>query len=991
VLPCEQAGSTCFQKAFIARDPGLSSHEVESQFRILGPIEVELAGGRNAGVPRGRALSLLALLLVHRGAIVRLERVVDELWGDASPRNAKNAVHVVASRLRAAVGEGVLVSEGGGYAARLWPGALDADRFEERFRRGREELARGELPEAAETLRYALGLWRGPVLADVRDEGFAQPEIARLEDLRLACLGERVDADLALGRHDEIIGELEALVREHPFRERLHGQLMLALYRAGRQADALAGFRAARRALVDGLGIEPSLALRELEAAILRQDVPASESPPEWSADRTTVAPDTRRRVTCVFSRFADPEGVAILDPEALRSVLERYYETARAVCARHGGIVTELRSDAVLAVFGISVAHEDEAQRALRAAAEIGTRTEHLPSGLCARSGVCTGDVVAPVRGLALAPMIGEVVTRAEQLARSAACGEIRIAESTWRLVRHAAHASELPQGGFLLHDIDDDAPAIMRSLDRPLIGRDEEVGRLRETFASIVAHSSAELITIIGEPGIGKSRLVAELTTIAGERGMVLTGHCPAYGEGITYWPLREIVLQALNATGDRSVDELAATLEIPPSVVHRVAGSVGLEEGEAGEAGEEIAWAFQRLIVALARVRPLIIVVDDVHWAEHALVDLLLDVAARLRSVPVLLVLVTRPDPFEDRPTWARRIGTADILRLGALSGTASKALLVAVSGGRLDTDEERRIADTAGGNPLFLEQLVAYVGERHSTDALPPALHALLAARLDRLDTVERSALALGAVAGDTFETAAGHALATDITRAEVEQACDRLVEHHLLIKETGAALRFRHALIRDTAYASLAKSARARLHERYASWLVELGSGLPEADARIGFHLRRPAAMRGRSTARLQPSSRRGREATSRRPRTWHTAAVTLRVRSAFSTVRSGCSATSGRKAWNFSRRWCRRSLRPARSIARRRPRSWRCPQAPPSVFLACKPARQSSASASPSPAAPRRSGSRPRSSSPSRPCTRFAGLVTSSGWHERRT
>jgi DNA-binding SARP family transcriptional activator len=173
VLPCEQAGSTCFQKAFIARDPGLSSHEVESQFRILGPIEVELAGGRNAGVPRGRALSLLALLLVHRGAIVRLERVVDELWGDASPRNAKNAVHVVASRLRAAVGEGVLVSEGGGYAARLWPGALDADRFEERFRRGREELARGELPEAAETLRYALGLWRGPVLADVRDEGFA--------------------------------------------------------------------------------------------------------------------------------------------------------------------------------------------------------------------------------------------------------------------------------------------------------------------------------------------------------------------------------------------------------------------------------------------------------------------------------------------------------------------------------------------------------------------------------------------------------------------------------------------------------------------------------------------------------------------------------------------------------------------------------------------------------------------------------------------------
>ena len=654
-----------------------------------------------------------------------------------------------------------------------------------------------------------------------------------------ACLSERIDADLALGRHAEVIGELEALVQQHPFRERLRGQLMLSFYRAGRQADALAAYRAARRALVDGLGIEPSLALRELEAAVLRQDVPAP--PPERSADRTTVAPDARRRVTCVFSQLLYPEEVVTLDPEALRSVLERYHETARAVCARHGGIVAELRGDAVLVVFGISVAHEDEAQRALRAAAEIGTQTEQLPFGLCARSGVCTGDVV-PVRGLAVAPVIGEAVARAERLARSGACGEIRIAESTWRLVRHAAHASELPGGGFLLQDLDDDAPAIVRSLDRPLIGREKEVGRLRETFASIAAQSSPELITILGEPGIGKSRLVAELTAIAGERGMVLTGHCPAYGEGITYWPLREIVLQALNATGDRSVDELAATLGVPPSVAHRVAGSVGPEEGKAGE---EIAWAFLQLMVALARVRPLIIVVDDVHWAEPALVDLLLDVAARLPKVPVLLVLVTRPDPFEDWPPWARRIAKAAVLRLGPLSATASEALLLEISGGRLEQDEERRIADTAGGNPLFLEQLVAYVGERGSTDALPPALHALLAARLDRLDTVERSALALGAVVGDAFETASVLALAADVTRAEVEQACDRLIKHDLLTEDTGldgAAFRFRHALIRDTAYASLAKAARGRLHEQHASWLAELGSGLAEADARIGFHL-----------------------------------------------------------------------------------------------------------------------------------------------------
>ena len=572
--------------------------------------------------------------------------------------------------------------------------------------------------------------------------------------------------------------------------------------------------------------------------------------------------------MTCVFSQLASPEEAAALDPEALRSVLERYHDAARAVCARHGGIVAELRSDAVLAVFGIPVAHEDDAQRALRAAAEMATRTEQVPFGLCARSGVCTGDVVAPARGLPVTPVIGEAVARAERLARSAVCGEIRIAESTWRLVRHAAHAAALPEGGLLLHDVDDDAPAIARSLDRPLVGRDEEVGRLREAFASVVTQNSPELITILGEPGIGKSRLVAELTAIAGERGVVLTGRCPAYGEGITYWPLREIVLEAVKATGDRSVDELAATLGIAPSVAHRVAGSVGREEDEAGE---ETAWAFLQLIIALARVRPPIIVVDDVHWAEPALLDLLLDIAARLPNVPVLLVLVTRPDPFEDRPTWARRIAKAAVLRLGPLSATASRALLAAISGGRLDTDEEQRIADTAGGNPLFLEQLVAYVGERRSTDALPPALHALLAARLDRLDTVERSVLALGAVAGDAFETASVHALATDITRAEVEQAWIRLVKHDLLIQEPGVdgvALRFRHALIRDTAYALLAKSARARLHEQHASWLAELGSGLPEADARIGFHLETacryaqevdghvPAELAGRAGRRL---------------------------------------------------------------------------------------------------------------------------------------
>src|SRR3954464_5994252 len=274
-----------------------------SPVRILGPIEVELGDDGCARIPRGRTLALLALLLVHRGAIVALDRIADELWDGDGPQNARNAVQVIASRLRAAVGEDLVVSGARGYALRPPAGALDAERFEGEHPRGAELLAGAEPEEAAAGLRDALALWRGPALADVGDERFAQPEIARLEDLRLACLADRLDADLACGRHDEVAGELEALVREHPLRERLRGQQMLALYRCGRQADALEAYRGAYEALVDGLGIEPSPELRALEAAILRQEVPAPAAPPRSVA----LAPDVRRRVTCLCSRLAVP------------------------------------------------------------------------------------------------------------------------------------------------------------------------------------------------------------------------------------------------------------------------------------------------------------------------------------------------------------------------------------------------------------------------------------------------------------------------------------------------------------------------------------------------------------------------------------------------------------------------------------------------------------------------------------------------------------
>jgi DNA-binding SARP family transcriptional activator len=377
------------------------------RFRILGPIQ---AAGRR--VSRGRTLALLALLLVNGGAIVPVEGALEALWEADRPRHGRKAVHVVASRLRSALGEGVVRSHGYGYALAMAPGELDADRFEGLARRGRAELASGDPREAAETLGQALALWRGPALADVADADFAQPVIARLEDLRLACVSDRIDADLACGRHAHAIGELEALVREHPLRERLRGQQMLALYRAGRQADALQAYRHACDALIDGLGIEPSPDFRALETAIARHEVP----PPVAAHGPLEVG--SRRLVTCLFAQRADE--LVGRDPEWLRRVLHRYHHTAGTLCAEHDGVVVESRSDAVLAVFGTP-------QRAYRAATAL------VASG--ARCGIATGEVVALGRHL-----VGEPVGSAERLGLTAGSKEIRLDERTLRMVRHAA-----------------------------------------------------------------------------------------------------------------------------------------------------------------------------------------------------------------------------------------------------------------------------------------------------------------------------------------------------------------------------------------------------------------------------------------------------------------------------------------------------------------------------------------------------------------------
>ncbi|MBV9604206.1 MAG: winged helix-turn-helix domain-containing protein, partial [Solirubrobacterales bacterium] len=386
---------------------------------MLGPIEVRSDRAPvSLGGPRQRAL--LADLALHPNQVVSVDRLVDDLWGEAPPATAVHTIQVFVSRLRRALGAAGerLLTRPPGYMLVLHADEVDADRFERLYDSARSALGGGDADQALGLLEQATALWRGPALDEFTYEPFAQAAIARLEELRVSAREDLIEAQLALGRHDEVVSDLEALIHEHPFRERPRAQLMLALYRCGRQAQALDAFRQARHALVEELGVEPGEALRELEQAILRQDpslrAPASgraaavepgasagEAAPhaaEPEPDGTSVtAPTVRRTVTVLVARLCS---VREADPETTRSSIGIARKRAEDVVARHGGAFVAGLGDEVAWVFGLPLVREDDALRALHAADELRGGVEstelHEPPGLTVHIGLATGEVIA-------------------------------------------------------------------------------------------------------------------------------------------------------------------------------------------------------------------------------------------------------------------------------------------------------------------------------------------------------------------------------------------------------------------------------------------------------------------------------------------------------------------------------------------------------------------------------------------------------------------
>jgi DNA-binding SARP family transcriptional activator len=848
-------------------------------FRLLGSLEIE-DGRRLLPVRAGKQRALLALLLLRRGEPVASERLVDELWAGRAPPSALKILQGHVSQLRTSFAdagfEQRLVTQGRGYLLRLEPGELDVEVFDSLLERGRVALSAGSYEPAADLFRDALALWHGPPLAEFAYEPFAQTEIARLEESRLLALDRRIEAELELGRASELVGELESLVAAHPLHEGFRGRLMVALYRSGRQAEALAVYQATRRTLVDELGIEPGPLLQQLEQAILRHDaslkLAAPQAPEQQPAAPTIASPvgrsnetgssDRRQPVTVLVCELAESDVLAArLDAEPFCRLIEGFSELAGSVFGRHGAQVERLAGDAVLAVFGLPTAHEDDALRAVRSALELrdgllALNTDlgrQLDVALALRIGVNSGDIVA----VDSAPPSGDAVNLAIRLERGADAGEIVLGAVTWQLVRDAARTEPVARLGygddadraFRLLGLVEGASAFARRLDAPLVGREQELGQLRQAFGRCAVERTSSLFTLLGAAGIGKSRLAAEARLELGGSARIVEGRCLPYGDGITFWPLREMLVQVV---GDPIEDGLEALLESHADrtwIVASVAGLIGAASSPVGL--EEGQLAVHRLLEMLAAERPLVLVFDDLHWAEPALLDFVEQLVEVTRDSPIFALCLARPELLEQRPTWGGGKPNATAILLEQLpdaeAGRVADWLLAAAP----LADETRAAAlRLAEGNPLFLEQLLAHwreSGWRDDARPLPPTISALLTARLDRLGPAERALLERAAVIGREFPLAALEELVPPPLRPTIDGHVAALMRKELIrvARPTTRArerYRFRHILIRDAAYRALAKRLRAELHERHAGWVESRYEGLEFVDEIVGYHL-----------------------------------------------------------------------------------------------------------------------------------------------------
>lgn len=846
------------------------------EVRLLGPV-VARVEGTPVDLTSGKQRALLARLALDAGERLSIDRLVDDLWGEHPPATARHALQVHVSNLRKVLGATAVGTERPGYVLRVAREACDATRFESLAGSGRRALQLGDAERASAELSEGLALWTGPALSDLLLEPFAPNAAARLEELRISAVEDRVIADLELGRQVEIAAELETLVAEHPLRERLRGALMLALYRSGRQVDALRTYQDLRDRLRDELGLDPGPELQELETAILRHDATIAAPraarvragapiTPALASDR----PETRRTATVVVAGLTGFDRTAsALDPEDLRALLDRAASVHASVIDRYGGTLESTAGGELIAVFGAPIAHEDDPERAVRAAYDLlvamRTDAEEL-ARLNVNAGVATGEVLFAASGppeQRRFTVIGDVVNDARRLAARAPDGSVMVGPNTYAATRGSVDYEDVGDATYAVRDI----PDVIRSRPlglTPFVGRDPELDTLLGAWQRTLDDRRTRLVSVLGEPGVGKSRLFAEFQTAA-EGGRIVSGRCIPYGEALTYAPLADIVRQAAGASAADQVTvarsklgELIRSMDLVGDDGGDVALHVALLTGLADERDRVVGPVDERVLhnstrrflEALARSAPICVVLEDVHWADDALLDLVQTIGRRVKNVPLMFVTLARPELVTRRQDWGGGIPGFMSISLEPLDETSMRALVAELGRAHgISGDVLADIAERAGGNPLFAEELVATVAEGEAAGAVPAGLTSLLLARVDALPAVQQSVLRAASVVGMTFWPSALGTLEPEADAdGDLAEAVVDLESRDLVRMEPRSALpgevaySFKHVLIRDAAYESLPRARRGELHRAVEGWLsTAAGDRIAEFSDQLAHH------------------------------------------------------------------------------------------------------------------------------------------------------
>ena len=613
-------------------------------------------------------------------------------------------------------------------------------------------------------------------------------------------------------------------------------------------------------------------------------------APPEPEPEHPV---ESRKTVSLVFCDLTGSTALGDkMDPESLRRVITRYFNEMKQVLVRHGGTVEKFIGDAVMAAFGIPTVHEDDALRAVRAAVEMQQTMEEMNLdlelewgvGLNARIGVNTGEVIAGDSSEGHGFVSGDPVNVAARLEQTAPPGEILIGVDTYRLVRDAVEVEEVeplqlkgkpePVPAYKVTGVIPHALGVSRNLEAPLIGRDRELRLITEAFDRAHTQGSCELVTLFGAAGAGKSRVTAEfIKSIQGDV-TVLQGRCLPYGEGITYFPIADAIKGAAGIVDADSVskaqEKVAAHLpegEEAVLVCGRLSALIGLTDETPDT--QELFWAVRKFLEGLGRETTLIVTLDDMHWAEPTLLDLVEYLAGFSQGVPMLILCLARKDLLDTRPTWGQ--GSTGVV-LEPLPPDQVHQLIANLVGGGDGFPEavKRAIVSAAEGNPLYVEEILkmliddrvlvqeegrwALHGELQDV-SIPPTIHALVAARLDRLGSHEQAVTQRASVIGKTFWWGAVSHLSPESHRPRVGHHLQTLSRKELVMPDVSTfagedAFRFAHIMIRDAAYQAMSKETRGELHERFAQWLLErAGDREREYEEILGYHFEQAFKLR----------------------------------------------------------------------------------------------------------------------------------------------